>query len=203
MKNNSRRFFFVKDFLLESLRENRIKTIIIFSFSLAMFIIGIIVAITTGPSNPDNIFGFALKEGTFKIITSSFFSRLLSLIVIFALLCLLSFCKYLFPIGVLIIAYRAYLLGLNICFMIILYGLSGVILSLFIIIPCHILAIIILCLFYILILRTRKDYCNFWGYRMPKQRSILFLFFFLSIFLVCLIESLLLLLLSANVILVI
>ena len=203
MKNKFRQFFYIKDFLCESLKENKIKTILIFSFSLLFFLVGIIIAVNTGAYNPDNIFGYALKDGSFKIITSSFFSRMLSLILISAILFVLSLCKFLFPIGVLLIGYRAYLLGLNICFMIILYGLSGAILAFFIILPCHLLAIFVLSCFYISSLKTKKDFCNFGGYRYPKQKLFLFTTFFISILMICILESILLVIFSANVILVI
>ena len=203
MKNKMRQFSPVKDFIFESVRFHKLKALIILTCCLLLFLTGVIVACKTGTNNPDNIFGFALKEGSFQIITSSFFTRLLSSLLIMLLLFVFSLNRFLFPLGLILLAYRNYLLGLNICFMIIIYGFSGAILSIFIILPCHLVCLAILSLFYIIAIRTRQDYCNFGGYRFSKQRLFILLGFFIAIFLICLIESILLAVLSVNVILVI
>lgn len=203
MKNKFRQFSPIKSFLIESIKINKIKSILLIIFCFLLFLTGIIVACRTGASNPDNIFGYALKEGSFKIITSSFFTRLLSTILIMALLFVFSLNKYLFPLGLLLLCYRSYLLGLNICFMIIIYGFSGAILSIFIITPCHLIIISALILFYIILIRTRYDFCCFGGCRFHRQRLFVSIFSFALIFCICLVESLLLTIFSANVILII
>lgn len=203
MKNKMRQFSPVKDFIFESLRLHKLKSLFVLAFCLLLFLTGVIVACKTGTNNPDNIFGYALKEGSFQIITSSFFTRVLSSLLIMLLLFVFSLNKFLFPLGLIILAYRSYLLGLNICFMILLFGFSGAILSVFIILPCHLVCLALLSLFYILALRTRQDYCNFGGYRFAKQRLCIGLGFFIAIFVVSVVESILLAILSVNVILVI
>ena len=203
MKNKFRQFSPVKDFLVESVKANKIKTIVLLSCCLLLFITGIIVAVQTGTNNPDNIFGFALREGSFKIITSSFFTRLLSSLLIMLLLLLFSLNQFLFPLGLIILCYRSYLLSLNICFMIIIYGFSGALLSIFIILPCHLLCLLSLCLFYIVAIRTRRDWCCYSGFRFPKQRLFTCLGFFICLLAISLLESILLAICSANVILVI
>lgn len=203
MKNKFRQFSPVKDFLIESVKVNKIKTIVLLSCCLLLFITGIIVAVQTGTNNPDNIFGFALREGSFKIITSSFFTRLLSSLLIMLLLLLFSLNQFLFPLGLIILCYRSYLLSLNICFMIIIYSFSGALLSIFIILPCHLLCLLSLCLFYIVAIRTRRDWCCYRGFRFPKQRLFTCLGFFICLLVISLLESILLAICSANVILVI
>lgn len=203
MKNKFRQFSPVKDFLIESVKANKIKTIVLLSCCLLLFITGIIVAVQTGTNNPDNIFGFALREGSFKIITSSFFTRLLSSLLIMLLLLLFSLNQFLFPLGLIILCYRSYLLSLNICFMIIIYGFSGALLSIFIILPSHLLCLLSLCLFYIVAIRTRRDWCCYRGFRFPKQRLFTCLGFFICLLVISLLESILLAICSANVILVI
>ena len=203
MKNKFRQFSPVKDFLVESVKANKIKTIVLLSCCLLLFITGIIVAVHTGTNNPDNIFGFALREGSFKIITSSFFTRLLSSLLIMLLLLLFSLNQFLFPLGLIILCYRSYLLSLNICFMIIIYGFSGALLSIFIILPCHLLCLLSLCLFFIVAIRTRRDWCCYRGFRFPKQRLFTCLGFFICLLVISLLESILLAICSANVILVI
>ena len=203
MKNKFRQFSPVKDFLVESVKANKIKTIVLLSCCLLLFITGIIVAVQTGTNNPDNIFGFALRESSFKIITSSFFTRLLSSLLIMLLLLLFSLSQFLFPLGLIILCYRSYLLSLNICFMIIIYGFSGALLSIFIILPCHLLCLLSLCLFYIVAIRTRRDWCCYRGFRFPKQRLFTCLGFFICLLVISLLESILLAICSANVILVI
>lgn len=198
-----RQFSPIKYFLFESLKFHKLKTLIIMLLCLLLFLTGVIVACKTGANNPDKIFGFAIKEGSFQIITSSFFTRLLSSLLIMLLLFAFSLNRFLFPLGLILLAYRSYLLGLNICFMILIYGFSGAILSIFIILPCHLICLAALSIFYVVSIRTRQDYCNFGGYRYPRQKLYIILGFFIVILLVSLIESIMLTILSVNVILVI
>ncbi len=203
MKNKFRQFSPAKDFLLESIKLNKVKSLALFVFCSILFITGIIVACKNGPVNPDNIFGYALKQGTLVIITSSFFTRLLSMLLIMLLLLLFSLNKFLFPLGLLLLSYRSYLLSLNLCFMIIIYGFSGAILSLFIVLPCHLFCLLALMLFYIILIRTRRDFCDFGGFRFPRQKFYITIGFFITLVVISLLESILLAIFSANVILII
>ncbi len=203
MKNKFRQFSFAKDYLAESIKLNKIKTLILLLCCTLLFITGIIVAVQTGTNNPDNIFGYALSEGSFKIITSSFFSRLLSLLLIMVLLLIFSLNKLLFPLGVIILCYRSYLLSLNICFMIIIYKFSGALLSIFIVLPCHLLCILVLALFFIVSIKNRQD-CH--GYKkqfFSRQRLSSMGAFLFCLIVISLLESILLAICSANVVLVI
>ena len=148
-------------------------------------------------------FWFCLKRRLFSNNNFIIFYKAFIFTFDYAFAICLSLNKFLFPLGLILLAYRSYLLGLNICFMIIIYGFSGAILSIFIILPCHLVCLAALSLFYILVIRTRQDYCNFGGYRFSKQRLFILLGFFIAILLICLIESILLAILSVNVILVI
>ena len=116
---------------------------------------------------------------------------------------LCSFSPYLFPLAVILIAYRAYLLGLNVCLMIIFYGLSGVVISIIIALPCQLLVLIVLALFNILMSKTMKDLKCFGKCKVPKQKTKLIACAGICLVGLCIIESLLLIMFSAKVILVI
>lgn len=201
-KNKNRQIKEGFGFILDLLKEVKIKTVIISSIILIAFLTGIIVAIKTGASYKSlERLGVACfgKDG----LSASFFTRLLSMIFV-ALVCFgCSYLKYLLPISVLFLAYRGYLLGVNLCLIISVNGIGGVIVSILIVFPCQLLALAVLSLFYILLSKTQKDFKSFGGCRVPNQRAKIIVFAFISLVLICILESLLLALFSPSVILVI
>ena len=201
-KNKNRQFKEITNFVIEMLKECRIKTIILSLIVVIAFLTGIIVAARTHSSfSISDGYGIIdVKSGT---LTTSFFTRLLSMLFVALILLGCSFFKFLFPIGAIFLAYRAYLLGLNICLMIILYGSSGVIVTILIALPCQLIAILLLGLFYILMSKTINDYKCFGGTRITKQKTILIMYTIILVFALCIVESLLLCLFSARVILII
>lgn len=189
-------------FCFDILKESKVKVIVISVVTLIALLTGIIIAARTHSAyaSLDNFGVIDVRTGT---LTTSFFTRLLSMFFIALILLGCSFTIYTFPIGLLFIAYRAYLLGLNICLMIVFYGFSGVIVTVIVAFPCQLIALALLCLFYILMTKTVKDYKCFGGSKVPNQRMKIIVCGFLSLFVICVCEALLLTLFSARVILVI
>ena len=175
-KNKNRQFKEITNFVIEMLKECRIKTIILSLIVVIAFLTGIIVAARTHSSfSISDGYGIIdVKSGT---LTTSFFTRLLSMLFV--------------------------ALGLNICLMIILYSFSGVIVTILIALPCQLIAILLLGLFYILMSKTINDYKCFGGTRITKQKTILIMYTIILVFALCIVESLLLCLFSARVILII
>lgn len=203
MKKKSSNFFLsCKEFIFEILKECKIKTIFLFCFSLIVFISGIIVAFKTKNSFiiNDNYGVINISTGS---LTSSFFTRFCSVLLLFSLLFAVSFLKWLYPLALVFVGYRAYLLGLNICLMIIKYGFSGALISLLIVLPCQLMILILLMLFYLTISKTNCDLLDFGGCKFPKQRTTILISFIILLVLILLIESILLLIFNAKIILVI
>ena len=76
---------------------------------------------------------------------SSLFYRLLSVVLIMALLYLLSLTIWTLPLGLILLFYRAYLLGINLAILLRFYGISGIVLAIFIF-PFQLLILIYLVL---------------------------------------------------------
>lgn len=201
-KSKNRQFKEEARFAFDILKESKIKAVIVSVVVLIALLTGIIVAARTHTAfaSIDNYGIIDVKTGT---LTTTFFTRFFSMLFIGLILLGCSFSVYLFPIGVVFIAYRAYLLGLNICLMIVHYGFSGVIVTIIVAFPCQLIALALMCLFFILMSKTIKDFKCFGGCRVPKQRMKIIICGLLCLLIICIFESLLLLLFSAKVILVI
>lgn len=201
-KSKNRQFKEEARFAFDILKESKIKAVIVSVVVLIALLTGIIVAARTHTAfaSIDNYGIIDVKTGT---LTTTFFTRFFSMLFIGLILLGCSFSVYLFPIGVVFIAYRAYLLGLNICLMIVHYGFSGVIVTIIVAFPCQLIALTLMCLFFILMSKTIKDFKCFGGCRVPKQRMKIIICGLLCLLIICIFESLLLLLFSAKVILVI
>ena len=114
-----------------------------------------------------------------------------------------SFSKWLTPLASLFLAYRGYLLGINICVIMAVGGVGGIVTSIIVVFPCPLIALALLSLFYFLISKTNRDLKLFGRCRVSNQRFKIIVFVIVSLIVVCLIESLLLALFSPKVILVI
>ena len=201
-RNKNLAFSNCKNFIFDSLKECKIKAIVLFIFMLITFLTGIIVAIKTH-SDWGAASGLGIIDTKTGGLTSTFFTRLLSMLFIYLILFGTSYLSFLFPIAVIFLAYRSYLLGLNITLIIILHGFSGAIISILVALPCQLLALLILAVFYILLCRTTKDYKCFGGSRVNNQRLTLCLVTLGILAAICFIESILLLIFNAKIILVI
>lgn len=204
MTKKNKNFIFkdTKSFIFDSLKECKIKTLVLSIIMLITFLTGIIIAIKTR-----NDFGTTKGLGIINVqtggLTSTFFTRLLSMILIYLVLFGSSFLPYLFPLAIIFLSYRSYLLGLNVTLIIIFYGFSGAFITILIAFPCQLLALLILEIFYLLMGKTCKDFRCFGGSRIPNQKTKILIISIIALILVCLIESILLALFSPKIILVI
>ncbi len=140
-------------------------------FSTIIILVGFIVgnvnafsSITTDLTDGDGFLSFLNGDmGSF----SSFLSRVLSCLVVLFLLFVFSKSKWLVPFAMILLFYRAYLLGLNIGLLLKFYGVSGVISAIIIIFPIQILLTIFFSVFYFALL---KNDCLFFG----KWKFIIF-----------------------------
>ena len=126
---------------------------------------------------------------------SSMLYRVLSSLFMLLLLWLFSKTKFLMPLALILIFYRAYLLGINIGIMLRFYGLTGIIIAILIILPVQLLLLCYFTVFYWNMLRSCNSAILF-----PTKK-----FLTISIIMVLAVNialALLLMLLSPNVILV-
>ncbi len=202
-KHKNRFFKDIFDFVMDSCKASKIKTLSLLVVITIALITGIIVAIRTHDNyNISNNFG-VVDISSNEVNSSTFFTRLLSMLLVFVVLLGSSYNNYTFIIGIIFIGYRAYLLGLNICLMIVFYGFSGVIVSVVVAFPCQLLTLLVLATFFITMSKTFCDYRSFGGCKIPRQKTKIILTALVCLLLLCIIESILLALFSAKIILVI
>ncbi len=190
--------------LIGFFKTNKLKIFVLIFIVLLALITGIFTAIKY--IKTDTLFdfnNFGLTEFSKGNIASLslFFQRLLSYLVVLSLLFLCSLYAPLFPVGCIIIAYRSFLLGLNVALIISLCGISGLISALLIFLFQFF--ILFLCAVFLCLCR-KKIFCKRkFGKGEGINAFLLFLIFVLLMTIVNLLETLILILLSANVILVI
>lgn len=202
VKKNKNQFKQNFSFCFELLKENKIKTIITAILLIIAILTGIIVASKTH-SYYEIGENYGVVDVTSGGLTTTFFARLFSMLLIGAIVFGCSFIKYLYPLAMIFLCYRAYLLGLNLTLMLVLYGFAGVVVSIIIVLPCQLIALLALTIFYLLNSQTVKDFKCFGYSKIPNQRAKILIFTIILLFAICLLESILLWLFSAKIILVI
>lgn len=141
----------------------------------------------------------AISEG--KIYEFSYFiKRCLSILLMLGLLFVFSLSKWCCFLSYILIGYRAFLITLN-CVLLIRYvGISGIIILIFIILPCQILQLLIMSLLFIVFIANKKEKQECGGVSNGYLKTLIVL---LSVsFLLNVIELLLLYLFKATTILV-
>ena len=83
---------------------------------------------------------------------SSLVYRIISSIIVMLLLFLFSKSKWLSPLAVILLFYRAYLLGINIGMMLRFYSVSGIIVAVIILFPMHLVELFFFAIFYFALL---------------------------------------------------
>lgn len=182
----------------DCLKQNKIKPIVYSLLLIVSFVLGVIIAIKYYDVATIQLSQYGLVDFSGGIVGSSFFSRFFSM----ALLCLLmlacSFTIFTMPIAVLILCYRTYLLGLNLTLLFILYGVPGIVLSLLITLPCQLAIIAAVVLYYILISNGPACKNSIGSVSKLKLTAIILV----VLFLINILETILLAIFHAQVILV-
>lgn len=127
--------------------------------------------------------------------------RLLSCFIVLGLLYVFSLTKYLYVFGFALVVYRAFLITLNVTLIVIRLGISGVLTSLLIILPCQVACVAILALLFVLLMlmtKSKKE-CSY----IPHETSNAFVVLLLAMVLVCVVEAILLLIFRPTTILII
>ena len=184
-------------------RQNKIKIFVLIFLAILGILTGIFTALKCGV-DISNIQGYNLSIYANGNIFSFdiFFTRMLSHIVVIAVISLGSLSIFLLPISYLLFIYRGYSIGFNCTLLIVLFGFSGMFTSIVIIIPCQIALTFLFIVYFCLMIdraiqRKRFGYCE-----KPKFLKLFFVMLIILI-LLNLIETLLLILLNARTILII
>ena len=193
----------IKFSLFDCFKQNKIKLLVSICFLFIALLTGIIIAIKYYDSSSICLSNYGLADFSGGIISSSFFSRFFSMLLIVLLLFGCCFTSWTFPLAILILVYRTYLLGLNLTLMFILYGIPGMLVSLIIALPCQ-LAIIFILLISYLLLYCNSCACKRYGNSGGMSGKVKILLATLVLLFICnLFESVVLLIFNVNVILVI
>lgn len=200
-KRKNRFFHDLKDLICDCFFESKFKFFLTLFVVLIALVTGIIVAAKCFSSASINKLGDYGIVDLSKGLSSPFFARLFSMILVLLLLFGFSYTKFCMPLALLLIAYRSYLLGLNLAIMFLLFGFSGIIISVIVALPCQLICLAVLSIFYLLQCKCTKDFscCHKGG----GEKVRLLLLGLIALLLVCILETLLLLLFNAKVILVI
>ena len=191
--------------ILSFLKVNKYRLILLGFFILVGLLTGIFTAIKYCDGyDAINFNDYLLtqfskgKIGTFDL----FLERLLSYSCFCLILLVCSLAGFLFPVGLFVIVFRTYLLGLNITLIILMYGFGGIFNAVIIIFPLQ-LSIILLASIFFCIVRNRCINKKKFGKIYGINSFYTFLIFILILTIINLIETLLLILFSAQLILVI
>ena len=177
--------------LKELFRVSKWKVILYSTFCLIALLMGIIIAIKTSSEN--------LQLGKYNLLDFGYglWGRIFSTVFV-ALICFgASFFAWLCPLAIIILCYRAYLLGISICWIILCNNLMGVMFSFFVILPCQIAILGVLTCLYLILCRQRKEFCYY-----ARGRWGLLAFGIMILVVICVVESLLFTLFSPDIILV-
>lgn len=181
--------------ILDILRPIKWQLIITGFVVLVGFIVGFYYSFTLASAdcvNEDMLLCFL--TGQMSNFTTMFY-RILSSLFVLLLLWLFSKSKWLSPLALVIIFYRAYLLGINLGIMLRFYGVSGVIVAILLIFPIQVALLAFFGIFYWTMLRSCNSMVLF-----PAKKFIL-----ISLLIIVAINfafAILLMLFSPNVILV-
>lgn len=186
------------------LKENRVKLIISFILVFTAICTGVFIAIKSknayelGMLQEIDLDDFYLGVAA---SSSAFFSRTISLLVNVTILSVLSFSVYLFPLAEILFIYRGYLFGLNLALVFIFYGIGGAITGIIVILPCQLLTLFVLIMFYFIFQKINRN-CKKFGCT-ECNRLLYVLIGTLLLIAINLVETFLLFILNGKVILVI
>lgn len=189
---------------VNAIKANKVKIFLTFVFVLIAIFTGVFIAIKVSNArdlcnlheiNLDSFYtGFAASS-------SAFFARTFSLVINIFLLAILTLSPFLFPLACVLFAYRGYLFGLNFALIFIFYGIGSMVTAVVVVLPCQLLTLFVMIMFYIILQRMNIN-CKKFG-RSDGNRMMFVLLAFLILVLINLVETLLLCVLNGSVILVI
>lgn len=197
--SKNRAFYAIKEVGVDAIKKNKFKFLFLAVIAMIAILTGVIIAIKT---QSISTFTRLLGEKKECLNGTTFWLRLLSMLVVYTFIVLASLSPWLCPIAFLFVAYRAFLMGGNITLLIVFNGISGMVVGLLVVLPCQLISLALF-VFLFLLLCEAKNYKKCYGCeRVKNYWLLLVLIGVLLITIVCLVESLLISLLSPSVIFV-
>lgn len=188
----------MKEVLGEAIKKNKIKLLIILIITTISLFTGIILVIKTQSLDAfTNVFG-----GEDDLAGTSFFLRLLSMLVVLGFVILGSLNIWLCPFALLFIGYRAFLLGGNITLLIIFNGLSGLMVGLLVVLPCQLICLATFILLFLLLCEGRNCKKCYGSERVKNYWLWVIFVGVLLLVVICLIESLFIYIVSPKIVFV-
>ena len=202
--NKVSKFANIKYSLKESYHKNKIKIyLLVFIIALSVFT-GILTAVKL--TDLEKILKYAefsfealMEGGIYKF--SFLLRRMLSVVLVMALLWLFSVNKFLRLFGFLLIGYRGFLLSLNVTLIVMHLGVGGIINGIVIIFPCQLIQLLILCVMFLMLIVMYKQKQKMGKINQTFIKNIIWIIILSA--LVCFIEWLILLIFKATTILII
>jgi len=189
----------IKYSFIANLKKNKILYIISLFLALLGFLTGIFVAIKSGITLATlSDYNLCVYSSSQLSSFSYFFTRLLSYTSFLVILSICSLSIYLLPVGFILIAYRTYLAGFNCCLLILLFGVSGAITSILIILPFQLIITLTFIIYFVLVINRAEQKRKFGSSDISFKK--LFGWFFVFLTILNLIETLLLIFLNADII---
>lgn len=188
-----------------AIKANKIKLIAIFALVLVAMSTGIFVALKSNSTGTlyrlQDINLDSFSKGV-AATSHAFFGRTISITLNVVILTGLAFApSWLFPLACSLFMFRGYLFGLNFALIFVFYGVGSVFSAVLIILPCQLLTLFALIMYYLVLKRININCQKFGG--SDCNRALFIAAGFAILMLINLAETLLLCLLSGRVILVI
>ena len=187
-----------------AIRSSKVKLFVTFALILVGIFTGVFVAIKSHNSyNLCNLREISLENfyTGFTASASAFGARCISLTLNVTILAVLTISPFCFPIAGALFVYRSYLFGLNFALIFIFYGIGSIFTAVLIILPCQLLTLFVLMIFYCALDRMNQS-CKRFGHT-DCNRILFVLIWLLLVILINLVETILLCVLSGRVIMVI
>lgn len=192
----------IKYTLADCFKNNKIKFLIAGLVLLLSLVLGIFIGIRHYKTSYYTLSDYGLVNFTGGVLSSSFFTRFFSMLLIVILLFACCFTPFTYPLAILILAYRTYLLGLNLTLLFILYGIPGMLISAIIALPCQFIIMLLLLICYIL-LYNNACCCKQFGSSKGSGKLKILIIILVALLICNLLETILLAIFNAKVILVI
>ena len=148
MKSNfSSRAINLKYSFLESVKDSKKTCFFLIILALIGILTGVFTAINyCNGATLANFSNFSLNKFLLGELATLdlFFHRFLSYTTVVIIISITSLSVYLTPINYFLIAYRGYLLSLNVSIMVILYGVGGILTGILVVLPCQLISLIVI-----------------------------------------------------------
>lgn len=158
--NGQAKWVAIKYTVVEFWRKNKFLLILLGGLILIALLTGVFTSIKLyNLDNDIDLTDYSVKtmvDGSIYSF-SYFLLRLLSCLIIIGLLLLFSLNKFMYFLGVSLIVYRTYLITLNCTFIIIKYGVGGILNAILIILPCQLLFLFLITILFVLFIDMFKQ----------------------------------------------